>query len=217
MKREKDPFPWIVFSAAAWGSGLPAPRQTFLLPPPLQQGECFWEHAGDWIPAESSPSKIAIFKLNHFPNHTLKLLPFLASSLQLFGMQASMDLEDAGFSGAALIPFCRFLHPSVRASVRPSLPSAALWTSTALWIRGRATSLTLTEIYKELLLFPPNYCQEKRQAAEHCCCLIGHSVLSKIQPFAWRAEGCWSLLKGLALVVLNKVRSKKIHGDWFVA
>lgn len=122
----------------------------------LQQGKCFWEQAGDWIPAESSPSKIAIFKLNHFPNHTLKLLPFLASSLQLIGTQASMDLDDADFSGAAPIPFCRFLHPSIRASAFLSLPSA-LWTS-ATEYRGHISNLN-REIYRELFFFPPNPCQ----------------------------------------------------------
>lgn len=95
----------------------------------LQQGKCFWEHAGDWIPAESSPSKIAIFKLNHFPNHTLKLLPFLASSLQLFGTQANMDLEDAGFARNQ----SHSAGSCIRPSVCPSLLSAALWTSTPLW------------------------------------------------------------------------------------
>lgn len=102
----------------------------------LQQGKCFWEQAGDWIPAESSPSKIAIFKLNHFPNHTLKLLPFLASSLQLIGAQASMDLKDADFSEAAPIPFCRFLRPSICPSSLHCEPQPQ--------ITG-ATSLTLTE------------------------------------------------------------------------
>lgn len=122
----------------------------------LQQGKCFWEQAGDWIPAESSPSKIAIFKLNHFPNHTLKLLPFLASSLQLIGTQASMDLEDADFSGAAPIPFCRFLHPSIHASACLSLPSV-LWTS-ATEYRGHISNLN-REIYREFFFFPPNSCQ----------------------------------------------------------
>lgn len=106
----------------------------------LQQGKCFWEQAGDWIPAESSPSKIAIFKLNHFPNHTLKLLSFLASSLQLIGTQASMDLEDAAFSGAAPIPFCRFLHPSIYPCIRLSIPPPAL-RSSATEYRGHISNL----------------------------------------------------------------------------
>lgn len=149
----------------------------------LQQGKCFWEQAGDWIPAESSPSKIAIFKLNHFPNHTLKLLPFLASSLQLIGAQASMDLEDADFSGAAPIPFCRFLHPSMYLPVCLS----PLHCEPQPQNTG-ATSLTLTERFTESSSSFLQILVNRNGRLQNC--LTGFSVLSKTELFTWRAEGC---------------------------
>lgn len=72
------PIPTNGFLCGSVRSRAPSSKKDISL---LQQGECFWEHVGDWIPAESSPSKIAIFKLKHFSDHTLKLIPFLASSL----------------------------------------------------------------------------------------------------------------------------------------
>lgn len=110
-------------------------------------------------------------------------------------MQISQELHQSPSAG-----FC--IHPSIHASVCPSLPLHC----EAQPQNTGATSPTLTEIYKELFLFPPNSCQEKWQVTE---CLTGLSVLSNTELFTWRAEGCWSLLKGQALVRLNKVRSKE--------
>lgn len=116
-----DCFPSSItrFRAAGSQTDIPPPLFTTLC---CSKASASGNRLKNWIPAESSPSKIAIFKLNHFPNHTLKLLPFLASSLQLIGTQASTDLEDADFSGAAPIPFCRFfasIHPCISLFIPP--------------------------------------------------------------------------------------------------
>lgn len=123
-----------------------------------------------------------------------------------------MDLEDASFSGAAPIPFCRFLHPSIRnLSVRPS-PLQHCEPQPLFEYRGHLSQLN-REIYKELFLFPPNYRQEKWQAAELFCCLIGHSVLSKIQPFTWRAVNpFWKAWPWLCWTRWDPKKTKKVTG-----
>lgn len=204
-----DCFPSSItrFRAAGSQTDIPPPLFTTLC---CSKASASGNRLKNWIPAESSPSKIAIFKLNHFPNHTLKLLPFLANSLQLIGTHASTDLEDADFSGAAPIPFCRFLHPSIHASVCSSLPSA-LWSSTREY-RGHISNLN-REIYKGLF-FPPNACQKKWQVTE-----LPNWPLSPFKNWAVHL-GSWRMLTSAERPGSGQTEQSEIQrksANWFVA
>lgn len=64
-----------------------------------------------------------------------------------------MDLEDAGFSSAAPISFCRFLHPSIHPCTRPSIPPLCSTMKLNPFLNTRTTSVTLIDRITKSFLF----------------------------------------------------------------